>query len=1039
MEWAKAGIDLKDLRALGIDLKPDMALLRELEGDEFPEESHELTKDDLAAIQDELRALGGHQDLEEEDLHLEEDPELVQKRLDEIQVEIRRLEDLVEKLRKSKKKEELEQAKLELDSLREESSMLQEELLVLSVKSKEHVDFGEKLGDEDEKHMLIERFREIPGEMKALSAKIEELRKSGKKAQLEEAMMELETLRDELDMIKEELGSETVASLASSKARKDADIPDILTMQKEAVAFKLAGDIEGAKAVMRKIKEIQAANATDADHQDSGPSDAPMEAEISRLKQEAVRLKREGDIEGAKAILLKIKSMSSQSKDPGINSAKSSEPLTLIETPSVAQSGSSQQLLKRQIAELMAKARELKNQGRVEESKATVLEIKRLKAEMDSAVVEEKQQPTRTQSVCAPSQADEIVDLEKRIKLTKREAVRLKNEGDLKGAKSYVTQYKELQQRLDDLKSSRSDLAQTAEKLVLDGVVDAKRMAEYNVIFSKLEKQIQELQKMTKLSSSLTTKGTRKSLGKEEQATIDLAEKANLLLTRSRVTVQTVQESYKLGNPAPLFHLETFSYVKEWTNPDISRESMVVILDSCQDLIPVSGSKLSCYAVIEYTYGTDKQSQTRRSSTVSGVSPSFNFSCRFDIGSRTKIGKGFKFAKLTVKLYSPGFLFGETLVGECTIKLAPLMGKCDIDETFKLKKDGKSAGSVVMRISLHSPIETPEFREIKTELLVVDTVIAAALSAPSPASPAPQSHSRENSESKKSSVTEEARIISEASGNVPDGIEPEDWKDPSNLNLLASVDLLHNEYDALESQIANGKSAGQAIAALEQRQADVHTKMDELAAKLDSGIEEYFAHLQEQVLYQEKLVKALVAAKRKEEAKVVLARVKLMKKEMESGSPQVSPGLSDRISEKKTSIPTSVEIKKDAGAPPPGINEEDWKSPSNLNLLVSVEVLEKELERVGVEIAKTKLSGRDVPAALQDLYNKLQLKIMMLQEQVESGQLTLAQYIESLTSSCARHDKLAKALSQSGRKEEAKTVLLRSKMMKQEIAQAASM
>jgi len=97
---------------------------------------------------------------------------------------------------------------------------------------------------------------------------------------------------------------------------------------------------------------------------------------------------------------------------------------------------------------------------------------------------------------------------------------------------------------------------------------------------------------------------------------------------------------------------------------------------------------------------------------------------------------------------------------------------------------------------------------------------------------------------------------------------------------------------------------------------------------------------------------------------------------------------------------------------------------------VSNNVLEEELRRTELEL---KRSPKD--EELLDRRQQIQLKLNLLQIQVETGLLTQEVYINRLQKKIKEDKSIAQMLVKSGKKEEAKKVLTRAKIMEKELTE----
>jgi len=101
--------------------------------------------------------------------------------------------------------------------------------------------------------------------------------------------------------------------------------------------------------------------------------------------------------------------------------------------------------------------------------------------------------------------------------------------------------------------------------------------------------------------------------------------------------------------------------------------------------------------------------------------------------------------------------------------------------------------------------------------------------------------------------------------------------------------------------------------------------------------------------------------------------------------------------------------------------------------LISNLVLEKEMGLVDSQIDTFKKQHKPVPEDLIDRKQALEIKMSLLVIQVESGQLTMDQYIAQVKASILKHKKLALTFKGAGKLDGAKQALARSKIMEKEV------
>ncbi|CAG8534892.1 9206_t:CDS:2 [Acaulospora morrowiae] len=106
---------------------------------------------------------------------------------------------------------------------------------------------------------------------------------------------------------------------------------------------------------------------------------------------------------------------------------------------------------------------------------------------------------------------------------------------------------------------------------------------------------------------------------------------------------------------------------------------------------------------------------------------------------------------------------------------------------------------------------------------------------------------------------------------------------------------------------------------------------------------------------------------------------------------------------------------------------------NNVDLLVSSKLLQQESEIIDAEIATLNAQQKPVPDELLDRKSAIQIKMSLMEVQVQTGQLTIDKYIEQVKASVVSCKKLALVFKKAGKLEAAKKVLVRSKVMEGEV------
>lgn len=105
----------------------------------------------------------------------------------------------------------------------------------------------------------------------------------------------------------------------------------------------------------------------------------------------------------------------------------------------------------------------------------------------------------------------------------------------------------------------------------------------------------------------------------------------------------------------------------------------------------------------------------------------------------------------------------------------------------------------------------------------------------------------------------------------------------------------------------------------------------------------------------------------------------------------------------------------------------------SVELMVSSKLLQQESELIDAQIASLQTQQKPVPEDLLDRKSAIQIKINMMEIQVQTGQLTIDQYLDNVKKYIISCKRLALIFKKAGRMEEAKKSLSRSKLMENEV------
>lgn len=161
--------------------------------------------------------------------------------------------------------------------------------------------------------------------------------------------------------------------------------------------------------------------------------------------------------------------------------------------------------------------------------------------------------------------------------------------------------------------------------------------------------------------------------------------------------------------------------------------------------------------------------------------------------------------------------------------------------------------------------------------------------------------------------------------------------------------------------------------------------------------------------------------------------VRLPDSAMDTGSVSVAPATA---AENPTSSSASGQSSSESGGAFSALSEAEKEDPFNVNLLMSNDVLEAEIESCQAELktAKSEDDRQEINLRLMLLTGRLSVLV----SQVQSGKITLPQYVEALNARIAQDKVLAVYCSKNDRKPEALRLMKRIKIMETEVAGAAN-
>ncbi|CAG8530601.1 17383_t:CDS:2 [Acaulospora colombiana] len=166
----------------------------------------------------------------------------------------------------------------------------------------------------------------------------------------------------------------------------------------------------------------------------------------------------------------------------------------------------------------------------------------------------------------------------------------------------------------------------------------------------------------------------------------------------------------------------------------------------------------------------------------------------------------------------------------------------------------------------------------------------------------------------------------------------------------------------------------------------------------------------------------------------------------EPSIPAVQKTSANELSEEPSQASTSVTQKPSTSRTPATLTknaqsteteqselEQAEEQLNDVDLIVSTKLLQQESEMIDAEIATLQAQQKPVSDDLTDRKSAIQIKMTMMEMQVQTGQLTIDKYMEQVRASTANYKKLALVFKKAGKLEVAKKALVRSKTMEGEL------
>ena len=434
------------------------------------------------------------------------------------------------------------------------------------------------------------------------------------------------------------------------------------------------------------------------------------------------------------------------------------------------------------------------------------------------------------------------------------------------------------------------------------GGLTTKQTLVYANLIQSLTAQSGDLQhQITSLLSAASTASsgpaTQSSSSTTERTYKLLALQYHRLLKRTKADVELLQTAMSRAIPPPSHHTVEEKLTAVHENGDVHDESMQLVLHGGKDLTD---------AVYSVTLQWECGGQVLSYNSGSAKGPQMEWKGRWMVpmGKRTKATiKAVARSRVLVILYRQRMIIGSAEVGRGELKLKDLTMRCDKREGVKVKDaEGKRVGEVTVEVRLRRPLERMDIRESIKTLLVIDEFdqdADAGLVAPAGPRPTQSAAAASHTASHTPCASAEhirmpslspptAAHTATAAPPLPPGVTEDDVADPHAVLGIFSNEVLEweiNQRVPLLLQLARQRGDQAAVEDLTDRLISLQTQLQILVTAVQAGklqLDEYLNKLREAIARGTLVAKALMQRGKKEDAKVVIQRVQLMRNEVKT-------------------------------------------------------------------------------------------------------------------------------------------------------------
>lgn len=316
--------------------------------------------------------------------------------------------------------------------------------------------------------------------------------------------------------------------------------------------------------------------------------------------------------------------------------------------------------------------------------------------------------------------------------------------------------------------------------------------------------------------------------------------------------------------PPPVCVAQSKTVSREICHEDVPENVLQVKIVRCTNLNNPSLKPNDTSSFVTWAFQVGENVQKGQSGVISRNSnPEYHHIIQLGIERNKSASRRWKYLKLNLEVWHHRAMWRDTLLGQCTFKLAPLLEKADFRQTAKVKLDLHTAGMLECEFRMRHPIQGRDIRQI-TETFHTLEFRQSASSLPANAATA---------------------LLPSAPNSPPPELSPLEIADPHNPILYRSNDVLEEEISSMQREIDLLGSQGDEKVRedLLERKSSLDIQLQILVTRVQTGkinINGYLDDLKKTINHDLKLATWLGKVDRKDDAVRVLKRVKIMKAEV---------------------------------------------------------------------------------------------------------------------------------------------------------------